>query len=148
MKLILILWVLVAGFLLVLTDDGVGHDTGNHRTALLRLASAPNEVRSDANLPVLRWERDMNIEAQHAARVLCDINILRHSVDISTGVPDNWEKAGENVGYTNQGVSVLNNAFINSPSHYNNIVDPVFKWIGFGTCWNGNTRYVVYRFAG
>lgn len=72
-------------------------------------------------------------------------NFICHASPISAGVTQPWEKLGENVG-TGPNVNAVMNAFINSPGHYANIVDPEFTHIGVGVVWDGNRMFTTHRF--
>ena len=48
---------------------------------------------------------------------------ISHNPNLANDVSANWTKLGENVGVGND-VDSLMNAFINSPAHYHNLVDP------------------------
>lgn len=59
-----------------------------------------------------------------------------------------YYKAGENLAYgykTNEAVTA---GWMNSPSHRANILDPVFKNVGFGICDFRGTKLVVQHFSG
>ena len=68
-----------------------------------------------------------------------------HAPSLSSGVSHSWQKLGENVG-TGPSVGDVMPAFIASPSHYANIVDPSFTHIGVGVVWDGNRLYTTHRF--
>lgn len=68
-----------------------------------------------------------------------------HASPISAGVTHSWAKLGENVG-TGPDVGSIMNAFVASPGHYANIVDPEFTHIGVGVVWDGNRMYTTHRF--
>jgi hypothetical protein len=63
----------------------------------------------------------------------------------STGL--NWQKAGENVGM-GPNVNLIEQAFLDSPHHYENIVDSKYDTIGIGVVDGADgRRYVVQVFA-
>lgn len=68
-----------------------------------------------------------------------------HASPISAGVTHPWAKLGENVG-TGPDVGSIMQAFIASPGHYANIVDPEFTHVGVGVVWDGNRMYTTHRF--
>ena len=58
-----------------------------------------------------------------------------------------WQKAGENVGM-GPDVDIIEQAFLDSPHHYENIVDPAYDTIGIGVVDGADgRRYVVQVFA-
>lgn len=76
--------------------------------------------------------------------VMAEQKALLHS-DLVTGVTQNWKKLGENVGSGGSATSIAT-AFINSPSHLKNIIDPDFTNVGIGITVSENTIYVVQKF--
>jgi|1186.fasta_scaffold356008_1 hypothetical protein len=61
---------------------------------------------------------------------------ISHNPGLAGSVSGGWSKLGENVG-VGTNVSTLMNAFVNSPAHYKNIVDPSFNYIGIGVSYDG-----------
>ena len=58
----------------------------------------------------------------------------------------NWTKLGENVG-VGYDVDGLMQAFINSPSHYRNLVDPDWNYVGVGVSYGSDGRmYTTHNF--
>jgi hypothetical protein len=58
-----------------------------------------------------------------------------------------WRKAGENVGM-GPSVDLVEEAFLKSPHHYENIVDPTYTAVGIGVVDGADgRRYVVQVFA-
>ncbi len=147
---LLVLTVVLLG-LVATADSSEGHVRTTHRTFMLRLATTPNEERSDLGLPTLKFDRGMNTAAQHHADQMCATDRLYHSSDIMTGAPSDWAFVGENVGRVEKSrsnkVEALRVAFNNSPTHRALIVSPLYNRIGFGTCKSAIYRYVVYRFS-
>jgi hypothetical protein len=72
-------------------------------------------------------------------------SFICHASPISAGVTHPWVKLGENVG-TGPDVGSIMKAFIASPGHYANIVDPEFTHIGVGVVWDGNRMFTTHRF--
>src|SRR3954454_18128915 len=61
---------------------------------------------------------------------------ISHNPGLAGDVSGGWSKLGENVG-VGTNVSTLMKAFVNSPAHYRNIVDPSFNYIGIGVSYDG-----------
>jgi hypothetical protein len=57
----------------------------------------------------------------------------------------NWQAMGDNVG-AGPSVDAVHQAFMNSPGHRANILNPVFTDIGVGVVWSGNTLFVTEIF--
>lgn len=68
-----------------------------------------------------------------------------HASPISAGVTHPWAKLGENVG-TGPDVGSIMSAFIASPGHYANIIDPEYTHIGVGVVWDGTRMFTTHRF--
>lgn len=112
--------------------------------------SGVNQARAAKGLPALTvdtqlislargWSNKMN------AGVCGEGNNICHASPISAGVTHDWAKLGENVG-TGPDVKSVMDAFIASPGHYANIIDPAFTHVGIGVVWDGARLYVTQRF--
>jgi hypothetical protein len=64
---------------------------------------------------------------------------------LSDGITADWQKLGENVGMGGS-VEGLHNAFVASPKHYDNLVDPAFTYVGIGVVTVDGTVYVSEMF--
>jgi uncharacterized protein YkwD len=53
---------------------------------------------------------------------------------LSDGAPSTWLKLGENVGYGGT-IAAIHEAYLNSPGHRANIMDPTFTEIGAAAVW-------------
>jgi hypothetical protein len=60
---------------------------------------------------------------------------ISHNPNLAGSVSGGWSKLGENVG-VGTNVSTLMKAFVNSPAHYKNIVDPAFNYVGIGVSYD------------
>jgi hypothetical protein len=89
-----------------------------------------NALRASKGLATLAVDAGITGKARAWAQTMADKNTIWHST-LSDGVTADWQKLGENVG---MGASVdsLETAFVNSPHHYANLVDPAFRSIGLG----------------
>src|SRR3546814_6816876 len=56
---------------------------------------------------------------------------ISHNPNLASQVPGAWTKLGENVGVGND-VGGLMQAFITSPTHYQNLVDPDWTHVAVG----------------
>jgi hypothetical protein len=61
---------------------------------------------------------------------MADKNMIWHS-DLDSGITADWQRLGENVGMGGT-VDALHVAFVASPKHYDNLVDPAFRLVGIG----------------
>ncbi|MEY2420102.1 MAG: hypothetical protein QOI95_169 [Acidimicrobiaceae bacterium] len=64
---------------------------------------------------------------------------ISHNPNLAGQVSANWTKLGENVGVGSD-VDSLMSAFVNSPAHYANIVDPAYNYIGVGVSYDSSGR--------
>lgn len=85
-------------------------------------------------------------KAQAWAQKLADDGTLSHSnlTDGYGGV--SWCKLGENVGM-GPSLEVIEAAFMNSPGHKANILDPAYNRVGSGVIKKGSTYFVVQEFV-
>lgn len=67
---------------------------------------------------------------------------ISHNPSYTSQVTANWTKLGENVG-VGYSVDDLMAAFLNSPPHYKNIVDPAYNYIGVGVSYGSDGRMYV-----
>ncbi len=115
-----------------------------------RFITLVNEVRADNGLPPLVQNNELTQLSRGWAvaqrdGVCGEGNFICHANPISEGVTQDWRKLGENVG-TGPSLDPVMDAFIASPSHFRNIVDPDFTHIGVGVVWDGGRLYTTHRF--
>ncbi|MEO0494165.1 MAG: CAP domain-containing protein, partial [Actinomycetota bacterium] len=107
--------------------------------------AALNQVRAQAGLPAFTINTELSNLARGHAQVMADAGEIFHASPISAGYTGQWSKIGENVG-VGADVAVLVDAFVASPGHYANIVDPAFTEIGVGVVWRESALYTTHRF--
>lgn len=109
--------------------------------------TAINELRVAEGIDVLSVNDGLVAAAREWAAEMLAEEKLAHAGDITTGVPLGWTKAGENVG---RGIAVneLMDAFMASPGHRRNVLDPEFNQIGVGSYLSDDgVLYTAHRFA-
>jgi hypothetical protein len=89
-----------------------------------------NGLRASNGLEALTVDAGITAKARAWAQTMADKNTIWHST-LSDGVTADWQKLGENVGMGGS-VDGLHTAFVNSPHHYANLVDPTFRSVGIG----------------
>ena len=109
-----------------------------------------NAARAQVGLPALIPDGQLTNLARGWAESMRDGvcgagNHICHASPISAGVTHSWAKLGENVG-TGPDVDSVMAAFIASPGHYANIIDPEFTHIGVGIVWEGDRMFTTHRF--
>jgi len=107
--------------------------------------AALNQVRANAGLPALAVNSQLSNLSRGHSQVMADAGSIFHADPISAGYSGAWSKIGENVG-VGANVQVLLDAFVASPGHYANIVDPAFTQIGVGVVWRDSALYTTHRF--
>ena len=70
---------------------------------------------------------------------------ISHNMNLPNEVSLPWTKLGENVGVGGS-VDSIQQAFINSPHHYENLVDPVYNYVGIGVVDSGGRIWVTVDF--
>jgi uncharacterized protein YkwD len=95
------------------------------------LASATNTARVSAGLPALTENAQLDAVAQAWANKLAAAGVLSHNPAVRTQV-SSWTVLGENVGMAGD-VPTVQNAFMHSPEHKANILDPRYTQMGVGS---------------
>lgn len=115
---------------------------GAARTALAdagTLFTALNAYRaSNGVAPLTRaWGADMVAQSwsEQMARTLS----LEHNPSYASWLPTGWSRAGENVGYAYDDTT-LNDAWVASSGHRENMLNPAFTHVGIGWVQSGDGR--------
>lgn len=103
-----------------------------------------NELRANKGLAPLKVSANLTDKARAWSAGMSAAGKIWHST-LSDGVTEDWKKLGENVGMGGS-VDGLHRAFVDSPRHYDNLVDPAFSHVGIGIAMNGSTIYVSQVF--
>ena len=98
-----------------------------------------NLSRSQNRLGTLRPNPILDLKADGWAQYLRSICALKHS-RLADGAPPGWFKLGENVGKGGT-IPQIHEAYLRSPSHRANILDPVFTQVGTGAVWGNCGGY-------
>src|SRR5581483_10884383 len=103
-----------------------------------------NDLRASKGLAPLQVNANLVAKARAWSGTMASAGKIWHST-LSDGITGDWRKLGENVGMGGS-VDGLHTAFVNSPHHYENRVDPAFGYIGIGIVMNGSTIFVTESF--
>src|SRR5438552_5288721 len=103
-----------------------------------------NDLRATKGLAGLQVNANLVAKARAWAAGMAAAGRIWHST-LSDGITADWQKLGENVGMGGS-VDGLHAAFVASPHHYENLVDPAFAYVGIGIAMNGDTMYVAEEF--
>ena len=129
----------------VLLVVGSGGSVGAQGEGFL---GALNAERVGGGLPPLIADPGMGLAAGQWVDVLVARGGLSHADNFWVGAPEGWVKVGENVG-RGRTVESLTAAFMRSPLHRANIMDPDFTHIGVAVAVGpvDGKLYTVHRFA-
>lgn len=105
-----------------------------------------NAKRSSVGVRTLIDYDKADTKAQAWAQKLANDGSLSHSSLASGYTSGTWCHLGENVGM-GPSLSSIQTAFINSPSHYANMVNGVYDHVGTGVVMKGSTYFVVQEYA-
>ncbi len=108
------------------------------------LANRVNILRNQHGLGGVTTHAVLTAKAEAWAQHMADTGCLCHS-NLPDGVTVGWRKLGENIG-RGPDLTSIHQALINSPPHYENMVDPAFHWIGVGIAYGGGQMYVAEVF--
>jgi len=104
-----------------------------------------NALRAEQGLDALEVHSNLVAKARDWSSTMADAGEIWHS-DLADGITANWKRLGENVGMGGS-VEALHDAFVASPSHYENLVDPGFRHVGIGvTVDSEGTIFVAEEF--
>ena len=114
-----------------------------------QMLKATNASRGRYELPTLRLNRELSLIARRHSLAMARNDRLFHTADVGVyldGIA--WHAWGENVGYTPGGVDGLEQAFMNSPEHRENILDRAFRHVAIGAVRVDGTLWVTVFFYG
>ncbi len=107
-----------------------------------------NDLRAARGLPALEVHPQLVPPSRDWAAHMAGTGTLAHAPDLSVGVTVYWTKLGENVGVAPQGqIQQLFDAFVASPAHLQNLVDPQFRYVGVGVVYDQSGQmWTTHRF--
>ena len=105
-----------------------------------------NGLRSSKGLGGLTVDAELTGVARRWAANMARAGGISHNPSLASQVTENWVKLGENVGM-GPDVDSLFTAFVQSPHHYANLVDPAFTRVGVGVVLTADgTIYTAHEF--
>jgi hypothetical protein len=105
-----------------------------------------NGLRSARGLGPLTVDANLTQLAQQHTVEMANGQHLEHTSALAAGVTTPWQKLGENVGFGSN-LNLVWNAFLNSPGHLANLVDPAYNAVGIGVTVDGNgILWTTHRF--
>lgn len=96
-----------------------------------QFVSRINSLRASKGLPQLEVSGELQGVARNWTEEMVQAGQISHNPNLGSQVSGDWTKLGENVG-VGYDVDGLMQAFINSPAHYKNLVDPDWNYVGVG----------------
>jgi hypothetical protein len=133
---------LFSGLATVATAAPAAADTTSAETQFVSLI---NQLRQSVGARPLAVDPRLVTIARGWSAQMASVNTLSHNPDFAAQAPSDWLKLGENVGY-GPDVTTIHQAFVNSPHHYDNLVDPAFNAVGVGVVVSGSTMWVTEDF--
>ena len=131
--------------LLALPGRALGwSDNSFSATAEQQLFTLTNQARASAGLPTLRWDATLAGIARWRSQDMATRDYFSHNIpptgEMVFDVMDQqgycYQLAGENIGWNNypddQATDVVQNDFMNSPEHRQNIMGPAWNVAGIG----------------
>lgn len=137
------LWIQVACVAVVFTAAAVpaGADTVEDEAKFVDMIN--DDRRAAGSGPLVVLPELVEKARRHAERMAAAEDIF-HSDDMAAGL-DGWQLLGENVGRGGN-LETLHQAFMDSPGHRRNVLDPRFDALGVGVVWSEGVPYVVELF--
>ena len=105
------------------------------------LTAMTNADRAAARLRALSTAGDLQSFAQRRADEMARSGRLAHTTGLGSKI-SGWKRLGENVGRGPE-LRDIQTAFMNSPSHRQNILDPGFTQLGVGVTFDGKEYLYV-----
>lgn len=110
---------------------------------------ATNASRTGSRLAALRLNRAMSLVARRHSLAMAHAGVLFHTTDVSVYLDGvQWHAWGENVGDTPGDVASLQQAFMDSPPHRENILNGAFHQVAIGAVRVDGTLWVTVFFYG
>ena len=111
-----------------------------------QFVSRINSLRASKGLSQLQVSGQLQGVARNWTDRMVQAGQISHNPNLASQVSGDWTKLGENVG-VGYDVDGLMQAFINSPAHYRNLVDPDWNYVGVGVTVAGDGRmYTTHNF--
>jgi uncharacterized protein YkwD len=114
-------------------------DNGSDEADFLSLT---NQLRSSLGLQTLTPNAELTNIARAWSGQMAAALAISHNPNFPNQVHAKWTRLGENVG-TGGAVDVIQTAFINSPHHYENLVQPDYNFVGIGVVRGSNGAIYV-----
>jgi hypothetical protein len=104
-----------------------------------QFVSQINSLRASKGLPTLQVSGSLVGVARAWTDQMAAAGQISHNPNLASQVASAWTKLGENVG-VGYDVGQLMDAFIDSPAHYANLIDPTWTHVGVGATVDASGR--------
>lgn len=132
-----VLGVVMVAALFVLANPAPANAADSNAEA--QFVAQINSIRESHGLAPLAVYGELHSVARSWTDQMVSAGGISHNPNLAGDVSANWTKLGENVGVGGS-VDSLMAAFVASPAHYRNIVDPAFNYIGVGVSYDADGR--------
>lgn len=106
-----------------------------------------NALRASRGLNPLAFDGNMDSLAIQHTQEMAAKQTLVHTSNLKANVTSNWTKVGENVGVGSNNSQIWD-AFLASPKHFANLVDPAFTHVGIGVVVDSaGSQWTTHRFV-
>ncbi len=147
--------VLIGALVVLGAASSPEHAQASTRSVVQTMASSPSEsdfvnrmnaLRASLGLGAVTMDGNLVDLARAHTHEMVGTQALVHTTDLTVGMYEPWEKLGENIGFgTNN--ETLWNAFVASPPHYHNLVDPTYDRVGVASEIDSNgIEWTTHRF--
>jgi hypothetical protein len=132
---------LIAGLLLIPVHPAAADPAGDEAEFL----DLVNQLRAEKGVGPLSVDAHLTSVARSWSAHMADDGQLSHNPNLGSDAGGGWQMLGENVGYGGT-VKQIHDAFVNSPHHYENLVEPRFSLVGIGVVVRDGTIWVTEDF--
>jgi uncharacterized protein YkwD len=136
---------LLGALVVAIPRVGGAFTTPEPLTAEAEFVQRVNALRSAEGVAGLRVDEELTVQARIWAAQMAEDGEISHAESLANGLTSDWSKLGENVGMGTD-VGNVQKAFIESPSHFGNILDPVSTHIGVGVVVAEGRIFTAHRF--
>lgn len=113
-----------------------------------RLLSSINATRAAAGVGPLSQNGGIDAVALNWARHMASTGILAHNGNLKAQMPGGWGAVGENVAFGPGPIESVHRQFVNSPSHYSNMISGRYTQVGLAVVSVAGLLWVVEAFWG
>lgn len=106
-----------------------------------------NTARSSDGVAPVTADSELQAVAQRWAEHMAADGFITHNSNLGNELGWTWSAWAENVGY-GPSVGWIHGAFLNSPHHAQNMLEPAYGYIGVGVAYGGDGRVYVTQLFG